>query len=121
MNIQASLIAVLAAAVLLACGHDHESDQGHEHPTPARGADKAAVEQTPAGNETQAFYGEEEPVLIEAAPESDHGHSHDQEGDHSHEEDKHSHEEDEHSHEEGEHSHDDHRHDHGDSTAPHDH
>lgn len=96
MNLRPTLIALFAATALSACGQDH----GHDHPSQPPAAAESATENRPAANETQAFYGDEAPVTIEAAPEDDHGHSHGDDGDHSH---------------------DDESHDHGDGSEPHAH
>lgn len=82
MNACPTLIALLTATALSACGpghdHDHEHDGASEH-----SAEPESVHgNPPAANVTEAFYGDEAPVIIEAVPEDDHGHDHGEEDEH---------------------------------------
>lgn len=94
MNIRLILIALLAATTLAACGDGHDHEQGSEH----SGAPESALGNHAAGNETEAFYGDEAPVIIDAVPQDDHGHDHGEEDAHAPDD-----------------------HDHGESSEPHAH
>jgi hypothetical protein len=65
--------------------------------------------------QTQAFYGDEAPVVVEAPTEEDHGHAHDADGGHIEPEDDHAHDA------EGGHVDEADAHDHGDGSETHDH
>lgn len=101
MNVRPTLIALLAATTLTACDDGHDHDQASEH----MDAPESAHGTPPASNATEAFYGDEAPVIIAAVPQDDHGHDHGEEDAHAHgehdevEEDAHDH--DEHDHDEG--------------------
>lgn len=100
--------ALIASTFLLAgCGAEQTPPQQPAAPpsTPASAA--------PA-NQTEAIYGDEAPVTIDAPQEADHGHLHDDDGDHSHD-DEHEHNAD------GSHPDDKDDHDHEDDSSAHGH
>lgn len=84
MKLRSALLApvvLLAALALAACGPnpEHDHDQGADNGAGQSSGDpfdnSAAL--PPAEEETQAFFGDEAPVAIEALPEDDHDHGHD--------------------------------------------
>jgi hypothetical protein len=102
MKLHPLLLGTAISLVLSACN-------GDPAPTPPSSAAAPAA----AAEETEAFYGDEAPVLLPAEPVDDHGHSHDGDADHSHD-----------------HPHDagataparrEHGHEHDDGSEPHDH
>jgi RND family efflux transporter MFP subunit len=80
MKIRHALVSSALVLSLAACGAEEAPLAETTHtPTPsATAATPAAVD--PA--QTQAFYGDEAPVVVEAPTEEDHGHAHDADGGH---------------------------------------
>lgn len=85
MKLRSALLApvvLLAALALAACGpnQEHGHAPGQAHDTGAGESHGDAVDDSgalpPAAEQTQAFFGDEAPVIIEAQPEDDHGHDH---------------------------------------------
>lgn len=99
MTLTKTLAALAFTLWLTACGG--------ETPT-AENAAAAPTGTTDAASQTEAVYGDEAPVAIEAEPVDDHGHAHNADGSHA--------EGDEHAHDASD---DDHGHDHGDGDRAH--
>lgn len=73
MTLTKTLAALAFALLLTACGGE----------TPAaENAAAAPTETTDAASQTEAVYGDEAPVAIEAEPVDDHGHAHNADGSH---------------------------------------
>jgi hypothetical protein len=101
----------LIAASFFVAGCSAEQPPAAAPAAPA--ATPAAAPAAPA-TQTEAVYGDEAPVAIDAPAQDDHGHAHDGEGDHAHN-GEHAHEAD------GSHPDETGDHDHEDGSEPHDH
>ncbi len=105
----APLTAALIAITFLLAGCGAE-----QTPKQAPAAPPSAPTSAAPADQTEAVYGDEAPVIIDAPKEVDHGHSHDEDSDHSHDDD-HEHNAD------GSHPVKKDKHDHDDGSEPHDH
>jgi hypothetical protein len=108
---------LLGSAIALALAACNDTSVPSE-PTAPRAA-PTEVSAPPATGETQAFYGDEAPVVVPAEPADDHGHPHDGDAGHTHGDAGHLHGDSTHSHEDDEH--DEPGHKQGDGSEPHDH
>ena len=99
MTMTQTLAALAFTLLLTACGGEAPA---------AESASAAPTGTADAASQTEAVYGDEAPVAIEAEPVDDHGHAHNADGSHA--------EVDEHAHDE---TGDDHGHDHGDGDHAH--
>jgi ABC-type Zn uptake system ZnuABC Zn-binding protein ZnuA len=105
MTMHKTLAALAFTLLLTACGADAPASEATSAPATEA---TATAESADAASQTEAVYGDEAPVAIEAAPVDDHGHAHNADGSHA--------EGDEHAHGEAG---DDHGHDHGDGDHAH--
>lgn len=113
MKIRHALASSALVLSLAACG-------AQEAPVETTGTSAAAEAPAPAAAaaapaQTQAFYGDEAPVVVETPAEEEHGHAHDAEGGHIEPDAEHAHDAD------GGHIEEADAHEHGDGSEPHDH
>lgn len=87
MNLHTTIAALLTTAALVACEQDHGHDHAHDSEAPASSA--STQQDGPDANATEAFYGEEAPMVIEGDHETHH--DHEENGDHAHDEHGHAH------------------------------
>lgn len=113
MKIRHVLVSSALVLSLAGCSADQSPDVESGDATAPAAATQDAT--GAAATDTQAFYGDEAPVVVDAPAEDDHGHAHDAEGRHMDEDDAHAHDA------EGGHVDEADAHDHGDGSEPHDH